>query len=185
MRWNLWTTPRGRLWIRLTVAALFVLDGALLIVRWELARQETHQALALQVQDAERQVRLLRSEVQRARDIRTRLPELEARCDQFYADSFLPASAGYAGLMADLGELAGKAGVVVSGLRFEQKEATVHGMREIAVSGVLEGSSQSLLNFLQGIEQSRHLYVLDNLNLTAGTLAQVKMTLRLHTYFRL
>jgi len=184
MRWKIWTTPRGRLWIRLTVAVLFMLDGALLIVRWHLARQESRQALALQVQDAEGQLRLLRSEVQRARSVRDRLPELAARCDQFYAGSFMPASGGYAGLMADLGELARKTGVVVNGLRFEQKEATVNGMREIAVSGVLEGTSQSVLNFLQGIEQARHLYVLDSLSLTAGTAAPVKMNLRLHTYFR-
>lgn len=178
---------RGRLnkrRIRIGLTALFCLDAVLLVVWWRVAGQTAQEELLQQVDATEQQVRLLRVGLEKARLARQRLPEAAAACDRFYTQNFPPATAGYTAVVADLGELTQEAGVTASGLRFEEKGASQHGTREVAVAATVEGPYGAVLRFLDGLERSRYLYLVDSLQLSTAGSSRVKMSLRLRTFFR-
>lgn len=177
-------TSGWRRWLQGALLAVFALDAGLAIARWRISVAASRQQLQLTALRLRAEVGALRSNMNRVEAVRRRMPQIAADCDRFYGNELLGPSQGYAALVADLGDVAQKAGLITSGVRFAQKNASEHGVTEVDITAVIEGSYGSLIRFINGLEQSRNFYVLDSLQLASSTGGQVKLNLRLHTYFR-
>lgn len=131
------------------------------------------------------QAKLLKADVQRGEKIRASLPQVGKDCDGFYHESFLPASAGYSAIVADLSEITQKAGLKTTGVTFQQKEMKDHGVTQISMKTTVEGDYPSIIQFINALERSNNFYLLDNLSLASGgSTPGIKLNLELRTYFR-
>jgi len=166
------------------IIVVFALDGALLIARWRMAVASSRQqlqsrALALKLRTAQ-----LRSNLDRAAEIRARLPQIGRDSDQFYDHDLHGMKTGYPALVGDLGRIAAGAGVHASGVRFSQKDLAAHGVTEVEADAVIEGDYAGLVRFINGLERSKNLYLLDSLSLASSAPGAIKLNVRLRTYFR-
>jgi Tfp pilus assembly protein PilO len=178
------TSSPWRKYVTGIVALLFLADFALAFFVWQggregpetKRRQRDHLAL---------QAKLLKADVERGEIIKASLPQVGKDCDGFYKADFLPASAGYSAILAELTEITHKAGLKTGGVSFQQKELKGHGVTEIAMKTTVEGDYPALIQFIHALERSKNFYLLDNLTLASGgSTAGVKLNLDLRTFFR-
>lgn len=170
-------------WVQGVVALLLLLDLALVFAIWRAAES------APQAQRDERnrlvaQAKLMGADVGRAQAIRQRLPEKGRECDQFYAEELVSSSSGYSTLVADLGEIAGHAGLRTNLVGFKQKDLAERGVTEVRITAAVEGDYPSLIRFINGLERSKNFYLLDQLTLASSSTGGIKLNLELRTYFR-
>jgi Tfp pilus assembly protein PilO len=181
MKKNSWS--RGKIAIGLALAALLAMDAALLYVRWQGAHEAPYEMRA-QRDRLQAQAKLLRADVQRGEKIRDSLPKVGKDCDAFYHESFLDPKFGYSEIESDLGAIAQKAGLKTSAITFREKALKDHGVTEIGISTSVEGSYNSILHFISGLEQSKKFYLLNDLRLDSATTGGIRLRLELQTYFR-
>ncbi len=173
----------SRRWMRLGLAFLLAADALLLVLVWRSAALHP----ASELQDLERlreRHRLMEQDVARAEDIRGRLPEVEKQCDRFFAERLLPAASGYSSVVADLGKIAGELGLPASNIGYKQHEVEKRGIVEVEVTATVEGDYPSLARFINGLERSDRLYLLDSFALVSGTDKKIKLNLAMRTFFR-
>jgi Tfp pilus assembly protein PilO len=142
----------------------------------EVQRADEQQLQAQQVR--------LRDDVKRAQGFRDRLPEVGREGKLFYDTELRPAARGYSGIVSDLNGIAKEAGLHTNGLSFTQKEVGNHGIMEIQITGTVEGAYPNLVSFINGLERSNSFYVLESLELASSSGSELRMNLRLRTYFR-
>lgn len=171
-------------WVQVALIVLFALDAGLAVERWRMSVTASEQQLQLQALRLRGEVAALQSNLDQAEAVRRSIPRIAAESDQFYGQELLGPSQGYASLVADLGTIAQQAGLETSGVRFQQKAASAHGVREVDATAVIEGSYAGLIRFINGLERSKNFYVLDSLELASSTGGLIKLNIRLHTYFR-
>lgn len=171
-------------WVQIGLAILLVADAGLAVERWRMNVAASEQQLQLRAVRLRAEVAALRSNLARARKVEQGIPEIATECDRFYDQQLLGPSQGYAALVADLGDIAQKAGLQTSGVRFSQKSEGKHGVTEVDATAVIQGNYDSLIRFINGLERSKNFYVLESLQLASSTKGQVKLNIRLHTYFR-
>jgi Tfp pilus assembly protein PilO len=124
------------------------------------------------------------ADVRRATAIRAQLPDVEKDCDAFFSNTLLVASSGYSTIVADLGKIATDARLPPGGIGFKQKPADKQGIVEVEVSAVVEGDYSSLVKFVNGLERSKNLYLLDSMALNSGHERGARLSLVIRTYFR-
>jgi hypothetical protein len=169
--------------VRRAMLALLIADVVLLGVVWRNASlHPEYQQRSLERLRQEH--RKLGDDVRRAADIRERLPAAERQCDTFLKETLLPASSGYSTVLADLGRVAKDAGLPPGAIGFKQKEPDKQGILQVEVTAAVEGDYASLVKFINGLERSENLYLLDSLALTAGRDRGIRLSLLLRTYFR-
>jgi len=168
-------------WTRWALGLLLVVDAALLFVNWRNggAEAQAHNLRALKYQYA-----VMSKDVRHAQDIERRLPEIQEQCDTFFKEQLSPAADGYSSVVADLGTIAGKAGLRTTGVSYNQQPVTDRGVIEVEVAATVEGNYPSLVRFINGLERSDSFYLLDKLVLASSTGGSIKLTLELRTYFR-
>ena len=127
---------------------------------------------------------LLKAEVDRDQKIREALPQVGKDCDAFYRQSFLDASIGYSSITEDLVGIANKAGLKDSGLSFKAKDVKDRGVTAILISTSVEGNYAEIIQFINGLERSKNLYLLNDLHLSSAKGGAIKLDLVLRTYFR-
>jgi hypothetical protein len=171
-------------WVQVALALLLVADAGLAVERWRMNVASSEQQLQLQTVRLRAEVGALQSNLNRARSVQRGIPEIAGECDRFYDNQLLGPSQGYAALVADLGNIAQKAGLETSGVRFSQKESSEHGVTQVDATAIIEGNYDALIRFINGLERSKNFYVLDSLQLASSNKGQVKLNIRLHTYFR-
>lgn len=135
--------------------------------------------------EARNRKKILESAVQRATNIRASLPEVQKQCDAFEG-SFRPSSRGYSGILADIGQIASKAGLTTEGVTFHQEELASRGMVKVDVNAVVAGDYASVVRFINGLQRSETFYILDDLSVASATETRdaLKVNLHLKTYFR-
>ncbi len=175
---------RWKLWVQVALAVLLTADAGLAIVKWRMNVAASQQQLEEQAVRLRAEVAAIRNNLRRAEDVRQKMPKIAGECDHFYNEQLLGPKQGYAALVANLGDIAQKAGLETSGLRFTQKGESHHGVTQVDATAVIEGNYDSLVRFIDGLEQSQNFYVLDSLQLASSTGGRVKLNIRLHTYFR-
>jgi hypothetical protein len=171
-------------WVQVGLALLLAADAGLAVERWRMKVAASEQQLQLQALRLRAEVAALRTNLDRARSVQRGIPEIAGQCDRFYDEQLLGPSQGYAALIADLGNIAQKAGLQTGGVRFAQKDSSEHGVTEVDATAIIEGDYDALIRFINGLERSKNFYVLDSLQLASSTKGQVKLNIRLHTYFR-
>jgi hypothetical protein len=177
--------PAGwKRWVQLALVVVFALDAGLAVERWRMNVAASEQQLQQTALRLRGEVAALRANLNRAAAVRKGMPQIASQCDQFYDQQLLGPSQGYAALVGDLGDIARKAGLVTSGIRFDQKSSSEHGVAEVDATAIIEGNYEGLIEFINGLERSKNFYVLDSLQLASSTGGRVKLSIRLHTYFR-
>ncbi|HVB32879.1 MAG TPA: GspMb/PilO family protein [Patescibacteria group bacterium] len=171
-------------WVQVALIVLFALDAGLAVERWRMSVTSSEQQLQLQVVRLRAEVGAMQANLSRAETVKRSIPRIAADSNRFYKQELLGPSQGYAELVADLGSIARSAGLQTTGVRFSQKPVAEHNVTEVDATAVIEGSYEGLIRFVNGLERSKNFYVLDSLELASSTGGQVKLNIRLHTYFR-
>lgn len=174
---------KWKLAIKIVLACGLAIDAGLVVVNWR-AANESAQAQALERARLEQKLKLLSADVQRGREIASRLPNIAQECDQFYENDLLPASSGDTAVIADFGEIAKSAGVQTGGIGLQEKEVKGRGLKEVHISGSVQGSYQNLIQWIDGLERSPHFYLLESLTLNSENSGVIKLQIALRTYFR-
>jgi len=176
--WQTW-----KIWTGVGLGVLLAADLALGAFLWSASR-EVPESMRSKRDRLAMQAKLLRSDVERGEKIRASLPQAAKDCEAFYHDGLLDSSSGYSRVETDLGAIAAKAGVKTSALSFKQKEVKDRGVMEIAVNTTVEADYPAMVQFINGLERSKNLYLLDSLHLASATAGGLRLDLELHTYFR-
>lgn len=174
---------------RLIIGGLVLLiaaDIALAAYRWNMGGSSGDRAADLARQDKE--LKVSRADVARAQGIQKSMPVIQADCDKFERMLF-PASTGYSSVTSDLDSIAQRAGAQVQDLNFKQTEIPQRGLTSVEITSVISGNYSSVVHFVNGLQRSSSVYILDSLSLgtetqNPGTGSQIKVTLHLQTYFR-
>ena len=169
--------------VRVAVLALVAADALLLVVVWrdgaEHSAAEQKNLENLRVENGQ-----MSADVDRAAAIKSQLPDVAKDCEAFFSNTLMVASSGYSTIVADLGKIAAGAGLPPGSIEFKQKPADKQGIIEVEVSAVVEGNYSSLVQFVNGLERSKNLYLLDSMSLKAGSEHGARLSLVMRTYFR-
>ncbi len=176
--WQAW-----KVWVGIPLALVLTLDLALAGYLWRASYQQP-QALRTERDRLALQAKKLVLTSAFIDKIRADLPQAGKDCDAFYQQSFLDSPTGYSRIEADLGEIAMKSGVKISGYTFKQKELKNRGVTEVQITTGLEADYPAVIQFINGLERSKNFYLLDSLHLSSVSTGGIRLDLDLHTYFR-
>ena len=168
------------------LAVLLLADAGLATLSWRMASapKTSEQDLAKEAQE----VKLLKGDIARVEMIRKDLPQTVADFNRF-EKSLLPATTGYSTVTAEVGGLAQKAGLRMQGMAFHQTEVKGRPLLEVQVETQVEGDYPAVVRFLNGLQRSEDVYVVDSLALAGQTQASgsakgIRVNVRMRTYFR-
>ncbi len=71
-----------------------------------------------------------------------------------------------------------------SSVMFKQRDIEKRGIAEVELTTTVDGDYPSLVRFINGLERSQNLYLLDSLSLVAGQEGRIKLNVSMRTYFR-
>jgi Tfp pilus assembly protein PilO len=168
------------------IAALGVLlaaDVGLGFFLWRNSSESPEQ-LRAQILRLQLQVKLREADVARGEKIRVSLPRVGNECDKFYEDAFLTRDTGYSAIEGDLNSIANKAGLRLSGTAYKESEVKNRGVTQIAISTGVEGNYAAIIHFINGLEQSKNFYLLNDLRLSSANAGAIRLQLELRTFFR-
>ncbi|HUJ41115.1 MAG TPA: GspMb/PilO family protein [Candidatus Acidoferrales bacterium] len=170
-------------WVSRVVAAILLVDAALLAVVWHYSSDhpQADKTYIARLQDQDRR---MVADVRRAQAIREQLPDVKKDCNSFLEDTLLRSSTGYSAIVSDLGKVTAEAGLPPGAVAFKQKSADEKGIIEVEVTAVVEGNYASLVKFINGLERSRNLYLIDSLSLASSRETGARLSLAMRTYFR-
>jgi Tfp pilus assembly protein PilO len=170
--------------VRVGLVVLLVAD-VLLVVFIAHISANTPESKRQEREHLQVEARLLAADVARAQAIKADLSQVSTKSDEFLTRKLPESAAGYSTLEADLGEIAGRAGLKTSLIGFRQKEVKDRGVTEVTITASVDGDYPSLIKFLSGLEHSGNFYILDNLTLASeATGSSIKLSLSLRSYFR-
>jgi hypothetical protein len=135
-----------------------------------------------------RQVALMRADIQKATMIRKGVPEVTRGFDQF--ESSLPASTkGYSAISQEIDDIAKDTHVAIEGTRFREKELAGRNLSQVDFESTISGDYPGIVRFLNRLQRSKNAYIVDSLQLDSTTGTQttngpLKVGLHLRTYFR-
>lgn len=167
------------------VAAFLAGDAALsaIAIRAASAKETPEHQLLTQIT----LLRLLRADVKRAREIQQEIPKTKADCELF--ENSLPAAGtGYSVISAELQDLSQKSGSQLSSMSFHPADKSSHGITEVALDASISGDYKSVVEFVNGLQQSKNHYVVDNLSLAnegnRGSKSSLRVNLHLRSYLK-
>ena len=180
------------------IGLLLAMDGALAFHNSRLSMKDENPDAKLKAESL--QVALVKKDIERARAIKARLPEVQQYFDQFET-TLPPAGKGYSMVLQEVGEIARETHVQVQDTKFHEKEVPGRNVNEVAVEALLDGDYAGIVRFLNRLQRSKNIYVVDSLGLDSatgtgtgtgigtGTVNQappgtVKVSLHLRSYFR-
>lgn len=112
----------------------------------------------------------------------------QAQADSQRFRASLPARKDFPALIDDFSELAQETGVKVGSISYQPKELSDQALLEYQLQFSITGDYGATKRFLQELEDSSRLIVLESITAAAsttdGNVAQVTLNLRMMTYFR-
>ena len=172
---------RRKKFIRFALAGLLLIDVALIGASWRTGAPRPDQT---ELNLLRRQHDLLAADVARGERIRKELPAVEEQGDAFFKDQLPPQGTAYSAVVDNLGEVARTAGLRAEDVTFRQHDPDKRGVLLIEIGATVNGDYPSVVRFINGLERSKNFYVLDGLTLAAGSGGNLRLNLRLRTYFR-
>lgn len=177
---------RTKVFLIAILAALFVGDVAfsIITIRAASAKETPQHQLATQIT----LLRLLRADVKRAREIQQEIPKTKSDCELF--ENSLPAAGtGYSVISAELQDLSQKSGSQISSLSFHPAEKPSHGITEVSLDASISGDYKGMVEFVNGLQQSKNHYVVDTLTLAndrggPGSKSSLRVNLHLRSYLK-
>jgi Tfp pilus assembly protein PilO len=171
--------------IVLLLVLLIAADVALGVYTWNLASAQTAQReLSLMMLNRD----LLKKDIQRAREIRSRIPAIQKDCESFERSLF-PESTGYSTVSAELGSLAAKSGLRLESRTFKPKTLKGRDLTELAIDAQVNGDYGEVVRFLNALQRSTNFYAVEGLSAhsaphTPGSRGGLQVTVHIKTYFR-
>jgi len=169
--------------IQIVLGVLVLVDLILFGVLWQAAAEHPASA-AKRLEQLREENRQVSEDVRRASAIRDDLPQVQKQCDSFLHETLRPSSGGYSAMVAELEKIAADAGLPPGTVSFRQKAPDKQGVIEVQINAGVEGSYPALVKFINGLERSKSLYLLDSISLNTGHDRAIRMNLLLRTYFR-
>jgi len=127
----------------------------------------------------------LRAEVARLARVRERAPQFGPELEKFSGQRFLSARTGWSRVWAELEASAREAGVRLGRVSYKMGEERAEPeLLRVEISSSVEGQYAGLLRYLDELERSPHLYLINELTLESARGTDVRLQLRLATYFR-
>jgi len=170
-------------WVRNGVTALLAADALLLGVLWYNAIEHP-EAEQRNLERLRQENKKLGGDVRRATTFREELPQVQKNCESFLRDTLLVSSSGYSTIVADLEKIASEAGLPPGTVGFKQKPADKQGIIEVEVTAAVDGPYVALVKFVNGLERSKNLYLLDAMSLNSSRERGIRLNLIMRTYFR-
>jgi type IV pilus assembly protein PilO len=176
-----WLSPLNLHWAGM---GLLVLVNAYLLVQMALLwhAQSYYDADAM----AQQKVELKTAEIA-ARPLRgldEKVAAATGQADRFYRDR-LPGSDSE--MLTEIGELAKKAGVRLTGVQYPQEPVLAGSAGELMeqrIDARLSGDYRPLVQFINSLERDKMFFVIDGVTLTGQQTGTVNLRLRLTTYLR-
>jgi Tfp pilus assembly protein PilO len=168
--------------IVLSLALLIVADVALAVYSWNLpSAQSAQQELARVTRNRD----LLKKDIQRAQEIRGRIPAIQKDCDAF-EHSLFPESTGYSAVSDELGALAAKSGLRLNSRALVPKGVKGRELTELTIEAQVTGDYRGVVRFLNGLQRSSNFYAVEGLSAhsAAQTRGGLQVTVHIKTYFR-
>lgn len=169
-----------------SLAVLVLADCGLAAFSWRQASAPRTPQKEIERQALE--LKLLQGDIERAKAIQQSTPTAQADCDKF-EKSLLPASTGDSTVAEELGVIASKAGLQISGVNYHHKEIPARGLTEVELEATISGDYSGVVRFLNGLQRSDNVYTVDSLALASESQSQgpsgmIRVTLHMRTYFR-
>jgi len=89
----------------------------------------------------------------------------------------------YSDVAEELGKLAADTGVRFAGLKYDEKESSIEGLRKLNIEITLSGDYLQEVKFINGLERDKMFFLIDGINL-AEQQGNVRLQLKLETYLR-
>lgn len=175
--------PAWKVWIASGIGVLVLADVILCLVLWQMARQAPAEMATRRNQLAETAADLKRDNAH-GEQIRAQLAQAGTESSKFYEDSFMDSKTVYSTVDSDIGAIAAKAGVKITGLQNHPTAVPNWNLSELDIGMTVEGPYPALLQFISGIERSTNFYFLNQLQLNSAGPNGIRLQLDLHTYFR-
>ena len=179
---NRWYARRHR--IVLALLALLALDAGVYFGwgRRPAAQPEFDPA---RLERLTQEVSQLAAEVARLERVREQAPRFRPHLEKFAAERFPAERTGSSRVAAELETAAEEAGVVLGRVSYESApERSQPDLVRVDITTSVEGEYADLLRYLDELERSPHLYLINELNVDGSQRGQVRLQVRLATYFR-
>jgi len=168
------------------LAALLVGDGVFMYFNSKLSAPDNGRQEVLVTRS--RQLALVKADVERAARIKSTIPDILKRFDQF-EDSLLPASKGNSVVSAELDQYAKDTHLVVENVQIHPKDVPGRDLTELTMEASVTGDYTGIVEFLNRLQRSKNVYIVDALAVDAaqpgqGPAGALKVSLHLRTYFR-
>jgi type IV pilus assembly protein PilO len=87
----------------------------------------------------------------------------------------------YSDVADEVGKIAADTGVHLAALKYEEKDATIEGLRKLNIEITLSGDYLQEVKFINGLERDKMFFLIDGVNL-AEQQGNVRLQLKLETY---
>ena len=115
------------------------------------------------------------------RGLDKKIPRAKDEIDRFYQERF-PAQESE--ISASLGSLASQAGVRISGVRYQLKDAPIDGLQQVEITSNLSGGYLQLVRFINAMERNKLFFLIEGVELGGEQNGVVGLQLRIQTYMR-
>lgn len=168
------------------LAVLLVADVAFAYFNLRTSGPRADRELALTAQA--HKAALVRSDVERARKIREKLPQTLKEFDQFES-TLLPTTKGYSALAQEMDDYAKDTRILLDDVRFREKEVSGRNLTELVVESRVSGDYNGIVRFLNHLQRSKNVFIVDALDVETDTTGQapvgvLRVNLHMRTYFR-
>ena len=128
----------------------------------------------------ETQLAAKRQEVLPTRGMDGKLKQASADITDFYKDRF---PAEYSSVSEELGKLAAANGVQIAAIKYDDKDTSVEGLRNLNIELALSGSYLQEVKFINALERSKLFFLIDGVTLVEQQ-GNVRLQLKVETYLR-
>jgi len=119
-------------------------------------------------------------EVLPTRGMDQKLKQASTDITDFYGHRF---PAEYSTVAEELGKVAGETGVHFAGLKYDEKDAPIEGLRKLNIEIALSGSYLEEVKFINALERDKMFFLVDGVTLGEQQ-GNVRLQLKLETYLR-
>jgi type IV pilus assembly protein PilO len=119
-------------------------------------------------------------EVLPTRGMDQKLKQASQDIDGFY-DKRFPAK--YSTVADELGKVAGDTGVRLSGVKYDEKDAPIEGLRKLTMEVTMSGDYLQEVKFINALERDKMFFLIDGIALGEQQ-GNVRLQLKLETYLR-
>ena len=166
-------------WVTLLIAA----DVALAGYSWHLSNSPNTSPQQVEVEG--KKLKAFRADVEAAEKSAANFPKNVQDCDKFEANLPQAVSASST-ISAELGDISRKAGVQLTDIKFNDKQAEGRDITQREMDATITGPYENVVRFLNGLQKSPDYYVVDSLDLGAESSSpnMIRVKIHMRTFFR-